>query len=90
MLPGVIDVHSLRPRTLLCGGGNLTITACSAAMAVRRYSNVTAKGSLLPFVRDEVLQTSQVDCIRKDKLEFAYQMSFDGGPCWERVHGVTS
>ncbi len=59
------------------------------AMAIRRRSNMAAKGSLLSFVCDEVLQTSQVDCIRKDKLEFAYQMSFDRGQCWERVHGVT-
>jgi hypothetical protein len=48
------------------------------------------QGLLVVFCRAEVLQTSQVDCIRKDRLEFAYQMSFDRGPCWERVHGVTS
>jgi hypothetical protein len=48
------------------------------------------QGLLVVFCCDEVLQTSQVDCIRKDKLEFAYQMSFDRGPGWERVHGVTS
>jgi hypothetical protein len=51
---------------------------------------MAAKGSFLSFICDKVLQTSQVDCSRKDKLEFAYQMSFDRGPGWERVHGVTS